>query len=79
MARSTLTALSVKKLKPPTSKTARAERYDAIVPGFGCRVTSEGSRSWIFVYNSPTQNKRRRFTIGSVDLEEQEAAQAKAG
>lgn len=68
MARAALTALSVQKIKRPASKTARAERYDAIVPGFGCRVTSEGNRSWIFVYNSPTQNKRRRYTIGAVDF-----------
>ncbi|OAF17844.1 hypothetical protein AXW67_06910 [Bradyrhizobium neotropicale] len=32
-------------------------------------MTSEGSRSWIFVYNSPTQNKRRRYTIGAVDFD----------
>lgn len=69
MARSALTALAVKKIKPPASKAARAERYDAIVPGFGCRVTSEGARSWIFVYVSPTQKKRRRYTIGTVDFE----------
>ena len=69
MARSALTALAVQRIKPPASKAARAERYDAIVPGIGCRVTSEGSRSWIFVYSSPTQKKRRRYTIGAVDFE----------
>jgi integrase len=70
MARAALTALTVQKMKPPTSKTARAERYDARVPGFGVRVTAEGSRSWIFVYTSPTQKKRRRYTIGAVDFKE---------
>src|SRR6266851_5006100 len=68
MARTALTALTVQKLKPPASKTARVERYDAAVPGFGVRVTAEGARSWIFVYTSPTQRKRRRYTIGIVDF-----------
>src|SRR6266851_499181 len=68
MARTALTALTVQKIKPPASKAARAERYDAAVPGFGVRVTAEGSRSWIFVYTSPTQRKRRRYTIGIVDF-----------
>ena len=70
MARAALTALTVQKIKPPASKTARAERYDARVPGFGVRVTAEGSRSWIFVYTSPTQKKRRRYTIGVVDFKD---------
>jgi integrase len=70
MARTALTALTVQKIKPPASKAARAERYDAAVPGFGVRVTAEGSRSWIFVYTSPTQQKRRRYTIGTVDFKE---------
>jgi integrase len=68
MARTALTALTVQKIKPPASKASRAERYDAAVPGFGVRVTAEGSRSWIFVYTSPTQRKRRRYTIGIVDF-----------
>jgi integrase len=68
MARKALTALTVQKLKPPTSKTARVERYDAAVPGFGVRITAEGSRSWIFVYTSPTKQKRRRYTIGNVEF-----------
>jgi integrase len=70
MARTALTALTVQKVKRPASKTARAERYDALVPGFGVRVTAEGSRSWIFVYTSPSQKKRRRYTIGIVDFNE---------
>jgi integrase len=70
MARTALTALTVQKIKPPASKTARAERYDARVPGFGVRVTAEGARSWIFVYTSPTQQKRRRYTIGVVDFKD---------
>jgi integrase len=70
MARTAFTALAVQKIKPPASKAGRAERYDARVPGFGVRVTAEGARSWIFVYVSPTQKKRRRYTIGTVDFNE---------
>ncbi|MGO9356046.1 MAG: tyrosine-type recombinase/integrase [Xanthobacteraceae bacterium] len=69
MARTALTALTVAKIKPPASKAARTERYDAAVPGFGVRITPEGTRSWIFVYTSPTQRKRRRYTIGIVDFD----------
>jgi integrase len=68
LARTALTAITVQKLKPPAKKTDRVERYDAAVPGFGIRVTPEGSRSWIFVYTSPTQQRRRRYTIGIVDF-----------
>lgn len=74
MARAALTALTVQKIKRPTSKTARAEKYDSIVPGFGCRVTSEGTKSWIYVYTSPTQHKRRRYTIGSVEFGKDDAS-----
>jgi integrase len=71
LARTALTALAISKLKA-TAKSTRREKYDAIVPGFGVRVTAEGSKSWIFVYVSPTTRKRRRFTMGPVlgnDLE----------
>jgi integrase len=63
-----LTARAVQNLKPPAKKTDRAEQYDRAVPGFGVRVTAEGSRSWIFVYTSPIKRKRRRYTIGVVDF-----------
>jgi integrase len=60
-AKQALTQISVGKLKA-------GERYDGIVPGFGVRATADGTRSWIFVYSSPTQHKRRRYTIGRVDF-----------
>jgi hypothetical protein len=69
MARTALTALAVQKIKRPSSKTDRVEKYDAIVRGFGVRVTPEGSRSWIFVYQSPKTSKRRRYTIGAVEFD----------
>src|SRR5262249_29768493 len=69
MGRQALTQLAVQKIKPPNSRTTRVERYDALVPGFGVRVTPEGTRSWIFVYRSPTSGKRRRYTVGTVEFE----------
>lgn len=66
MARTALTAITIRKLKPPTSRTTRRERYDGLVPGLGIRVTYDGFKSWIFLYTSPTKRKRRRYTIGPV-------------
>ncbi len=58
------TAAGISKLKSPD--VGRIEKYDAAVRGFGIRVTASGSRSWIFVYSYG--GKRRRYTIGSVDV-----------
>jgi integrase len=68
MARNVLTALAVQRLRPPTSKSTRRELRDPAVKGFGVRTSAEGSKSWIFVYTSPTKRKRVRFTIGNVDF-----------
>jgi integrase len=68
MARNVLTALAVQKIRPPQSKSTRRELKDAAVRGFGVRVTPEGSKSWVFVYTSPTKQKRVRLTIGNVEF-----------
>ncbi|WP_181183290.1 site-specific integrase [Mesorhizobium sp. B3-1-7] len=39
--------------------------WDGEVPGFGVRVTSSGSRSFIFNYRVRGTGKERRYTIGS--------------
>ncbi|MHC2797456.1 integrase [Mesorhizobium jarvisii] len=39
--------------------------WDGDVPGFGVRVTSAGSRSFIFNYRVRGSGKERRYTIGS--------------
>lgn len=62
-----LTVKVIEKLKAPTGPDP-IEHYDATVPGFGVRVTSAGTKSWVLVYMSPTTRRRRRFTIGRVDL-----------
>ena len=43
--------------------------YDGSLPGFGCRVTPAGARSWIFEYR-PGGGRRtstRRMTLGRID------------
>jgi Arm domain-containing DNA-binding protein len=43
--------------------------YDSEVPGFGCRVTPKGARSWVFEYR-PGGGRRsatRRMTLGRVE------------
>jgi len=67
MARTALTAMAVRKLKPK-SKTDRPERFDALVPGFGVRANSETSKTWIFVFTSPVRRKRVRHSIGDVNF-----------
>ncbi|HVE22192.1 MAG TPA: tyrosine-type recombinase/integrase [Acidocella sp.] len=39
--------------------------YDPDLPGFGCRVTSAGARSWVLNYRS--RGIERRMTIGSLE------------
>jgi integrase len=39
--------------------------YDAIVPGFGIRVTAAGNRSFILNYRVKGSGRERRYTIGS--------------
>jgi integrase len=42
--------------------------YDDVLPGFGCRVTSKGSKSWIVEYRPNGGGRRvakRRTTLGS--------------
>ncbi|MDP6621976.1 MAG: integrase arm-type DNA-binding domain-containing protein [Alphaproteobacteria bacterium] len=56
-----LTAASVERISPP--KAARAEHFDAIVPGLALRVTERGSKSWSVLYR--LDGRLRRLTIGS--------------
>ena len=44
MARMKLTAAAVERVKPPAS--GRTEYWDALLPGFGLRVTANGDKSW---------------------------------
>lgn len=53
-----LTDLSVSKL--PAPETGQKTYFDDLTPGFGIRITSRGTKSWVIVYSS----KRLLKTIG---------------
>jgi len=55
------TARGIATLKPP--KTGRIEFWDKGMPGFGIRITSTGSRSWIVMYRF--KGRKRRHTLGA--------------
>jgi integrase len=40
--------------------------FDPALPGFGCRVTSNGARSYILDYRVRGSGRQRRYTIGDV-------------
>jgi integrase len=42
--------------------------YDSSVPGFGCRITPNGVRSWVFEYRpGGGRGPSRRMTLGRID------------
>jgi hypothetical protein len=55
-----LTARTVENAKPPES--GRVEYWDAALPGFGLRVTENGSKSWTVMYRA--HGRKRRSTLG---------------
>ena len=58
----TLTDVKIKRLKPPAS--GREEHFDALVPGFGVRVTDKGNKSYVVFYR--VHGKQTRVTLGSI-------------
>ena len=57
-----LSDASVKRL--PTPAQGSKVHYDGDVPGFGCRVTAAGARSYILNYVVRGTGRERRYTIG---------------
>ena len=56
--------------------------YDNALPGFGCRVTPNGARSWIVEYRPHGGGRsvgKRRITLGSVSVLTPEQAREAAG
>jgi integrase len=56
--------------------------YDSALPGFGCRVTPNGARSWIVEYRPHGGGRsvgKRRITLGSVSVLTPEQAREAAG
>jgi len=62
MTAKTLTQIVVDRFKPPAQ--GRAVHWDALVPGFGLRITSNGARSWVVKYR--VAGKQVLQTIGSL-------------
>ncbi len=74
MAKDTLTDLKIKKLKPPAK--GQSEIWDNKLPGFGVRITSKGTTSFVLLYRF--DGKSRRFTLGRYPILSLSAARAKA-
>ena len=56
--------------------------YDHVLPGFGCRVTPNGARSWIVEYRPHGGGRsvgKRRITLGSVSVLTPDQAREAAG
>lgn len=69
MATKKLTDLSIEKLAPPDS--GRLEVWDALLPGFGVRVSHRGPKRFFIMYRSPIHltdagnRKQRRLDVGT--------------
>jgi hypothetical protein len=57
-----LTKINIARVAVPSGKSEIIE-FDDNVPGFGLRVRSGGSATWIFQYRQG--NKQRRLSLGS--------------
>jgi integrase len=62
----------------PTPPRGNRITYDKAVPGFGCRVTAAGGRSFILNYRRRSDGTERRWTIGSCDSWTTSAAREEA-
>jgi integrase len=60
MATTRLTELAVEKMRPP--KTGRIERFDALLPSFGLRVSSSGIKTWMVM--TRVHGTLKRITLG---------------
>ncbi len=55
-----LTAMAVERARVPAQ--GRVEYWDTILPGFGLRVTENGTKTWTLMYR--VHGRKRRATIG---------------
>ncbi|WP_078424566.1 Arm DNA-binding domain-containing protein [Campylobacter pinnipediorum] len=56
----TLTAISIKNLKPKDKPYFISDGFNMLV-----KVAPNGNKTFVFIYKSPKTNKRRRHTIGT--------------
>ncbi len=61
MATATLTDVLVRRVRPP--RTGQVEHWDALVRGFGLRVSGHGRKSWVLL--TRLRGRLLRYTIGS--------------
>jgi integrase len=71
-----LTDAAIKRL--PTPAKGNKITYDDDVPGFGCRVTAAGARSFVLNYVVRGSGRERRYTIGQFPDWSTTVARAKA-
>ncbi len=75
MARKKLTDAAVNRLKAPES--GRTDYWDAMLPGFGLRITDKGAKSWVVMYR--VGGRLRRLTLGSYPAISLKDARREAG
>ena len=75
MARKKLTDAAVERFKAP--KSGRVEYWDAMLPGFGLRITDKGAKSWVVMYR--VRGRLRRLTLGSYPAISLKDARREAG
>ncbi len=61
MATATLTDVLVKRVRPPTN--GQVEHWDALVRGFGLRVTAQGRKTWVLMKR--LRGRLLRHTLGN--------------
>jgi integrase len=72
-----LTDLAVASVKPPAS--GRIEIWDAMLPGFGLRISDKGSKSWVVLYRvRGSATGKRRLTLGRYPIISLAKARARA-
>ena len=77
MPKKTLTDRALKALKP-AGKGQRYEIMDAVVPGFGIRVTETGQRTFVLVARYPGSSNPTRRAVGEYGALTLEGARQKA-
>src|ERR1041384_5803835 len=76
MSRQNLSARNIGSVMPPAS--GQTDFWDTTLPGFGCRVTARGTRTWVLLFRSPADRRIRRAKLGRYPAMSLGAAREKA-